>query len=415
MFSNLHCKKFSRNIASKVWQQICALPIAFFLLCSIALADRELVEYTVEGKKVAKNVYKATLLVNESVALIKKNAYERALGKLKLASIIAPDQARTYICTGIIYARQNRNADAITQLKKAVSCRDAPASAYTTLGSLYQTNGDLDGAISTFKAMGKRFSNVGLLDRSDKILALLERERERRTKATGSSKGSTTQGDYLQDALQSGFHKWSTFRMPLKVYIEPAVDVDGHLASYDDLLRQSFYAWAKALNRKVSFVFVNDPDKADIQCHWTNDPSELGDGTENGETKIRFIGETIVAASIALRAKEPEGDFPFSDNLVFTTCVHEAGHALGLSGHSPNPEDVMFFSVPLADVERTVTERDKNTMLKIYSKEQALQYVLIDFLINPVNSALVGLAVFLLVLLGIIVPRLAKRSTKKRR
>lgn len=55
-----------------------------------------------EGKKVAKNVYKATLLVNESVALIKKNAYERALGKLKLASIIAPDQARTYICTGII-------------------------------------------------------------------------------------------------------------------------------------------------------------------------------------------------------------------------------------------------------------------------------------------------------------------------
>lgn len=75
----------------------------------------------------------------------------------------------------------------------------------------------------------------------------------------------------------------------------------------------------------------------------------------------------------------------------------------------------MFFSVPLADVERTVTERDKNTMLKIYSKEQSPQYVLIDFLVNPVNSALVGLAVFVLMLLGIIVSNLAKRKTKKRR
>lgn len=378
--------------------------------------ESERVRYTVQGKAVSKNVYKAAMLVNESITLIKQNAYDRGLGKLKHAILIAPELSQSYIYMGVIYARQDRNKDAIAQLKKAVQCKDAPALAYATLATLYQTVGDLDGAIDTFKKMRSKFStDADLSVRSEKIVELLERERDRRKEATGSSKGSQTPGDYLQDALQAGFHKWSLFRMPLKVYIQPTQDVEGYTPHYDDLLHQAFYDWSRALKGKLSFVFVDNPEKADIECHWTNDPSELGDGTENGETRIKFIGETIVSATMALRAKEPEGGFPFSENLVLTTCIHEAGHALGLSGHSPDPQDVMFFSVPLADVERKVSERDKNTMLKIYTRQQAPQYVLIDFLVNPVNSALVGLATFLLILIGIIVPRLAKQKRKKRR
>lgn len=370
-------------------------------------------EYTVQGKKVEKNVYKAALLINESIPLIKASAYDRAVGKLKHAVLIAPEFSQSYIYLGICYARQNRMADAVVQLQKAIKCKDAPAHAYETLATLYQTNGNLDGALDTLKSLQQKFGSEAD-ERTNKIVAMLQYEKVRRQYSPGAYKSANNQDDYLQDALNSGFHKWSSFRMPLKVYIEPGDDVEGHTPHYDDILRQSFYDWAKALDRKVSFMFVDQPEKADIKCHWTNDPSELGAGIEDGETKIRFIGETLVSATIALRAKEAEGRFPFSENLVLTTCRHEAGHALGLSGHSPDPKDVMFYSIPIADVERKISLRDKNTMLKIYTKQQSPQYVVIDFLVNPVNSAFVGLAIFFLVLIGIIVPRLSKRKKKKR-
>lgn len=210
MLSVWHLNTLSETIPSKGWWRSCLPCFVFFFLCCAAEArNAESIEYTVEGKKVAKNAYKAILLVNDSIGLIKKNAYDRALGKLKHAALIAPDLAQPHICAGVIYARQNRNADAIAELRKAVACKDAPATAYTTLGSLYQTSGDLDGAIATFKAMGKKYSDAALLDRSDKILALLERERDRRQKATGSSKGGSSQNDYMQDAMQYGFHKVS--------------------------------------------------------------------------------------------------------------------------------------------------------------------------------------------------------------
>lgn len=372
--------------------------------------------YQVLGKEVTKNVYDAVLLVNDSITLIKQNAYERALGKLKRAALLAPELPHTYTYMGIIFARQSRNADALKQLTKAIKCKDAPAQSYAVLATFYQTSGDLDKAIDTFKQMNKKFADTpSVTDSSRKILSMLEKERERRKTATGSSKGSTTQADYLQDALQAGFHRWSSRRMPLKVYIRPSVDVEGYLPSYDVLLKEGFYDWSKALNQQVTFTFVDDEDKADIVCHWTNDPEELGDGTEDGETKIRVAGQLITKATLALRAKETDGGFPFSENLVATTCRHEAGHALGLSGHSPDPRDVMFFAIPLADINRPVSSRDKNTMMKIYSKEQSLEFVLLDLILNPVNCALVGLLTMLIVGLLFILPKLGKSKLKKRR
>ena len=50
-------------------------------------------------------------------------------------------------------------------------------------------------------------------------------------------------------------------------------------------------------------------------------------------------------------------------------CLHEIGHALGLMGHSSQHNDVMYSSMPLATIDRGLSERDKNTLKYLYSDD----------------------------------------------
>lgn len=393
---------------------LCLLSISLFVFSPAGALGEESIYY-VQGKTVNKNGYRAALLVNDAIKLIQKQSYERAAGKLKMAIVLSPELAVSYTYLGIICARQNKNAEALKYLTKATQCPDAPATCFASLATFHQTNGDLDASISVYRTAKNKLDDSQQAEEIDTIIKLLERERERRQESSGSSAGSKSTDDYLQDALESGFHRWSDSRMPLKVYIEPVEKLDGYEERYDVYLRESFFDWSKALDKKVTFVFVDDPNKANISCHWTDDPEKLGNGTENGETRIRMAGQNIVTGSIYLRAKEKDGGFPMSDQLVITTCLHEIGHALGLSGHSPNPKDVMFFSVPLADVERKITARDKNTMMKIYSREKSIQSLLLDFVINPMNAALLGLVTLVLGIFLLIFIKTRKAKPKKRR
>ena len=411
----------------------CLLFLLTFFSPNLGFAERESAGYLVGGKPANKNTYRAALLTSEAVEFIKKGANDRAIGKLKLATVLAPDWSSSHGVLGILYARKGLNDQALVELKLAVKSKDAPAHCFEELATFYQTMGDLDAAIHTYQELQKRFGDdASVQKRTEVILKMLERERERRQKSTGSSKGSdASKTDYLQDALESGFHRWSDKHMPLKVFIDPNGDpeepeaesdffpgekIKKHSARNDNVLKSSFYDWAKALNQKVNFIFVNDSEKADIRCHWTNDPKKLGDGTENGETLVRMAGETLVSAEMNIRERETEGAFPFSENLVTTTCRHEVGHALGLTGHSPNPQDVMFFSVPLADVERKISGRDAATMMKIYSRPMAPQYIVLDFLLKPVNALLAGaLAVFLVLFVFALVKSRKSKSKKGKR
>lgn len=55
-------------------------------------------------------------------------------------------------------------------------------------------------------------------------------------------------------------------------------------------------------------------------------------------------------------------DSSLDDALFLQVFAHELGHALGIDGHSPDGEDVMF---PQAHLPLVITERDRNTLLSI--------------------------------------------------
>ncbi len=370
--------------------------------------------FTVNGKTVERNIYTAAVLVNEASALMHENNIDRAVGKLKKALSYAPNFSPAHSQLGVLLARQGKNQEALEHLKKSLEGADVPAVAFLNLASFYQTNGDLDGAISTYKRyMELDSSDAASVEQSRVTLSLLERERDRRAEAKSGLVMDTR--NYFTKEQGNLINHWTDWHMPLKVYIAPTDNIEGFPSQYDALLRQSFYDWEKASNDKIKFRFVENKNDSDIDCFWTNNAEEVGNGVENGFTVTKTRLGTIAHSHIALRAKEQEGNFPFTANTIFTTCRHEIGHALGIMWHSPNPADLMYFTTPTADIEKTITERDRNTLKELYAQSIAPTGLAIDFLTYKGNFG--KLVPLCLIFVGLIVAalRMVQNSKDKKR
>jgi predicted Zn-dependent protease len=53
-------------------------------------------------------------------------------------------------------------------------------------------------------------------------------------------------------------------------------------------------------------------------------------------------------------------------DTIYRVVLHEMGHALGLGGHSEEPEDIMFGSIN--GLARGLSERDRDTLKELYSR-----------------------------------------------
>ncbi|HUA17363.1 MAG TPA: matrixin family metalloprotease [Bryobacteraceae bacterium] len=96
-------------------------------------------------------------------------------------------------------------------------------------------------------------------------------------------------------------------------------------------------AWQRAAGGALEFTEVSDPAKARIKLYWAT--AELG---LYGETRpVDFhgqVGAEVYVLTAPLRTKD---DPLLRDAIVYLTCLHESGHALGLS-HTADFADIMY-------------------------------------------------------------------------
>ncbi len=132
-----------------------------------------------------------------------------------------------------------------------------------------------------------------------------------------------------------------------------------------------FDEWKAASHGKLCFVQVSDPSKAEITVQFV--PGRyLSAGTKAvGETTIYSSDGVLQKATLRLA----EG--AMSPEELQATAAHEFGHALGISGHSSDPDDVMYpvevvhFDTqdqPLPGETRTVTAHDLQILAAGYQK-----------------------------------------------
>lgn len=175
---------------------------------------------------------------------------------------------------------------------------------------------------------------------------------------------------YVAVEVPGGEHvllRWSERDMPLRIHLprpDPGLfrDPDAVL----DAVRDGVTDWSDVAGPGLpSFVFVDDPGRADIPIVWEHEPS--GDWyIAHCVPDIDPFARRFGIARILVTAQYDDRERAVLDDL-YLTMLHEVGHALGLNGHSPDPGDVMYPRVT-GHARGALSPRDRETLRRLYAR-----------------------------------------------
>ena len=165
-----------------------------------------------------------------------------------------------------------------------------------------------------------------------------------------------------------GYLLWT--ELPVKLYVAPLTAV------HPDLVAR----WQAAVTTAVSdwtqyfpVAEVSGPEQADIRLYPVMPPLRYRPGAgfraQSGEARYELYLKNAESPVLAHRfdVKVKPGQAP---RQLEATLRHELGHALGLWGHSRNPEDALYYSQTSAPP--PVSPRDVATLCQVYRQPTAL-------------------------------------------
>jgi hypothetical protein len=112
-----------------------------------------------------------------------------------------------------------------------------------------------------------------------------------------------------------------------------------------ELAEWALQAWRTAAGSGLTFLKVADEKKARVRIYWASGESGLY-GEAVPVTVDGQAGAAVYVLPDASQlgpdiARAAERDLLFRDSIVYLTCLHESGHALGLP-HTNQYADIMY-------------------------------------------------------------------------
>ena len=112
----------------------------------------------------------------------------------------------------------------------------------------------------------------------------------------------------------------------LRYWVEPCTRTETGCKQADpDLAKWAMEAWQSASDGKLKVSRTSDKEAAQIRFYWITTREGLYGETRGGDIFVR---------------PEP-GDGLSRETVVYLTCLHESGHALGLR-HTAEFQDIMY-------------------------------------------------------------------------
>jgi predicted Zn-dependent protease len=337
----------------------------------------------------------ARQLLIEGTNYLHNNQNELAKQKLLDACNQAPDIPQTHHQLGIALAKLGENDAAINEFLTAIKLDPNSAASWLNLAALYQTSGNLEQSKATYQEFINRFPRDKDISRIRALSESLNAASSAFSKTSNSSTNDTVTGtgtplinkgvdtrnantintkmddNYYDDISHRGVWIWSGERMPLKVYIEKNKSSNDASTQYISILKDAFKDWANASNGRLDFIFVDSTGKSDVICTWNKDPSKFKNSSEAANAKVFAKNGVLDKGEIEILTISTSNANPITDNQMRATALHEIGHILGLTGHSNNPEDVMYIAASLKDAWIKLSNRDINTIRRLYALDNS--------------------------------------------
>jgi predicted Zn-dependent protease len=178
--------------------------------------------------------------------------------------------------------------------------------------------------------------------------------------------------NYIEQAPSSdGIVRWDEKSFPLKVYFETRTQAPPY---YEAETFRAFSQWEKS-SGFLKFVRTKNKSEANIIVEVVPSQHHCEDIRclyVVGVTVPEIKSGRIKLMTITMYATDPAGNY-FSEKDFYNTVVHEAGHALGIMGHSYGKDDIMYmssdgrslYSKHRSDFQ-SLSERDVNTIRLLY-------------------------------------------------
>jgi len=135
-------------------------------------------------------------------------------------------------------------------------------------------------------------------------------------------------------------------REAIPYFVEDGKGVPGYRDSDRELANLALQAWSSASSGKLKFAEAKTRDGALIRLRWISPNEGLYGETQrvqvNGKPGAVVYVMPQVSAQGEPVASRAAQDVLFRDTIVYLTCVHELGHAVGLN-HTRKFEDIMYY------------------------------------------------------------------------
>src|SRR5215471_5811838 len=133
---------------------------------------------------------------------------------------------------------------------------------------------------------------------------------------------------------------------PISVYIEDGKSVPGYREYDPQLAKMALDAWSRESGGKLKFTESKERDGALIRLRWISPTEGLYGETQRVEIKGKPGAIVNVMPQVSVQgeplASRATQDFLLRDTVVYLTCVHELGHAIGLQ-HTRKFDDIMYY------------------------------------------------------------------------